>query len=51
VQFDAIVPRLADRVVMVATTVVLEGIFEVDMPAEQYGYRPNLGAHPRLGQM
>jgi RNA-directed DNA polymerase len=28
-------PRLADRVVMVAATVVLEAIFEVDMPTEQ----------------
>jgi RNA-directed DNA polymerase len=39
------VPRIADRVVMTAATVVLEPIFEVDMPAEQHGYRPNLSAH------
>jgi hypothetical protein len=26
-------------------TVVLEAIFEADMPAEQHGYRPNLSAH------
>ena len=45
------IPRLADRVVMVATTVVLEAIFEVDMPAEQYGYRPNLGAHTAVKEI
>ena len=36
---------IADRVVMTAAVVVLEPIFEVDMPAEQRGYRPNLSAH------
>jgi RNA-directed DNA polymerase len=39
------IPRIADRVVMTAATVVLEPIFEIDMPAEQHGYRPNLSAH------
>jgi RNA-directed DNA polymerase len=39
------IPRIADRVVMTAAVVVLEPIFEVDMPAEQHGYRPNLSAH------
>jgi retron-type reverse transcriptase len=39
------IPRIADRVVVTAATVVLEPIFDVDMPAEQHGYRPNLGAH------
>jgi len=39
------IPRIADRVVMTAATAVLEPIFEVDMPAEQHGYRPNLSAH------
>ena len=39
------IPRIADRVVMTAATVVLEPIFETDMPAEQHGYRPNLSAH------
>ena len=36
---------------MVAATVVLEAIFEVDMPAEQYGYRPNLGAHAAVKEI
>ena len=39
------IPRIADRVVMTAAVVVLEPIFEADMPAEQHGYRPNLSAH------
>jgi group II intron reverse transcriptase/maturase len=30
---------------MTAAVVVLEPIFETDMPAEQHGYRPNLSAH------
>ena len=43
------IPRIADRVVMTAATVMLEPIFEVDMPAEQHGYRPNLSAHMAVG--
>jgi len=39
------IPRILDRVVMAAVVVVLEPIFEVDMPAEQHGYRPKLSAH------
>jgi RNA-directed DNA polymerase len=45
------IPRLADRVVMVAATVVLEAIFEVDMPAEQHGYRPGLSAHTAVKEI
>jgi Reverse transcriptase (RNA-dependent DNA polymerase) len=45
------IPRLADRVVMVAATVVLEAIFEVDMPTEQHGYRPNLSAHTAVKEI
>jgi group II intron reverse transcriptase/maturase len=45
------IPRIADRVVMVAAMVVLEAIFEVDMPAEQHGYRPNLGAHTAVKEI
>ena len=30
---------------MTAAAAVLEPIFDVDMPAEQHGYRPNLSAH------
>lgn len=39
------IPCILDRVVMTAAVVVLEPIFEVDMPAEQHGYRRNLSAH------
>jgi RNA-directed DNA polymerase len=39
------VPCILDRVVMTAAVVVMEPIFEVDMPAEQHGYRKNLSAH------
>jgi len=38
------IPRLADRVCQMATMLVLEPIFEADMPSEQYAYRPNRSA-------
>jgi RNA-directed DNA polymerase len=38
------IPRLADRVCQMATMLVLELIFEADMPSEQYAYRQNRGA-------
>ena len=42
------VPCIADRVVMTAAVVVLESIFEVDMPAEQHGYRAHFSAHTAI---
>lgn len=39
------IPCIADRVVMTAAMTVLTPIFEVDMPAEQHGYRANFSAH------
>jgi len=36
---------IADRTVMTAAVVVLAPIFEVDLPAEQHGYRANFSAH------
>src|SRR6185503_20231599 len=45
------IPRIADRVVMTAAMVVLEPIFEVDTPAEQHGYRPNLSAHTAVREV
>src|SRR5438477_1404955 len=39
------IPCIADRVVMTAAMTVLAPIFEVDMPAEQHGYRANFSAH------
>jgi group II intron reverse transcriptase/maturase len=38
------VPRIRDRVVQMAAVVVLEPIFEEDLPEEQYGYRPGRSA-------
>ncbi len=38
------IPTLRDRVVMTAAVLVLEPIFEADLPDEQYGYRPGKSA-------
>jgi len=38
------IPTIRDRVVQTAAVLVLEPIFEADMPAEQYGYRPGHSA-------
>ena len=38
------IPRLADRVCQMAAMLVLEPIFEADMPSEQYAYRQNRSA-------
>jgi RNA-directed DNA polymerase len=38
------IPTLGDRVVMTAAVLVLEPIFEADLPDEQYGYRPGRSA-------
>ena len=39
---------LKDRVCMMAAVLVLEPIFEADLPDEQYGYRPRRSAHDAL---
>jgi len=38
------IPTLRDRVCMTAALLVLEPIFEADLPPEQYGYRPGRSA-------
>ena len=38
------IPRLADRVCQMATMLVLEPIFEADMPSEPYAYRHDRSA-------
>ncbi|MEA3104520.1 MAG: RNA-directed polymerase, partial [Caballeronia mineralivorans] len=43
-QFALTVPTLRDRVCMTAAMLVLEPIFEADLPPEQYAYRPGLNA-------
>lgn len=41
-------PALRDRVCMMAMVLILEPIFEADLPSEQYGYRPGVSAHDAL---
>jgi RNA-directed DNA polymerase len=38
------IPTIRDRVVQMAAVIVLEPIFEADMPSEQYAYRANRSA-------
>jgi RNA-directed DNA polymerase len=42
------IPTIKDRVVQMAVVIVLEPIFEADMPEEQYGYRPGRSAHDAI---
>lgn len=42
------IPCIKDRVIQMATVVVLESIFEMDLPEEQYGYRRQRSAHDAI---
>lgn len=42
------VPCLKDRVVQMAAVLLLEPIFEVDLPEEQFGYRRGRSAHDAI---
>jgi RNA-directed DNA polymerase len=42
------IPTITDRVVQTALMVVIEPIFEADLPPEQYGYRRERGAHDAI---
>ena len=42
------IPTIRDRVVQTAAVLVLEPIFEADLPPEQHGYRPGRGAHDAI---
>ena len=42
------IPTVKDRVVQTAAMLVLEPIFEADLPAVQYAYRPNRSAHDAI---
>ena len=42
------IPNVADRVVQTAVLLVLEPIFEADLPETAYGFRPGRNAHQAL---
>ena len=42
------IPCLRDRVAQTAAKLVLEPIFEADFPSNEYGYRPERGAHDAI---
>ena len=42
------IPRIADRVVQMATSLVLGPVFEADLQPEQYAYRQGRGAHDAI---
>jgi group II intron reverse transcriptase/maturase len=45
------IPTVRDRVVQMAVRLVLEPIFEADLPSEQYAYRPGRSAHEAVEQV
>ena len=45
------IPRIKDRVVQMATVLVLEPIFEADLEPEQFGYRPGRRALDAVRQV
>lgn len=45
------IPTIKDRVVQMAAVLILELIFEADLPDEQYGYRPGRSAHEAIRQI
>jgi RNA-directed DNA polymerase len=45
------IPTIRDRVVQMATVLVLGPIFEADLPPEQYAYRPGRNAHDAIRQV
>jgi group II intron reverse transcriptase/maturase len=44
-------PTIKDRVIQMAAVIVVEPIFEADLPAEQYGYRPGRSAHDAIREI
>ena len=44
-------PTIKDRVIQMAAVIVIEPIFEADLPAEQYGYRPGRSAHDAIREI
>lgn len=44
------IPTIKDRVIQMSTVLVIEPIFEADMPSEQYAYRSDRSAHDAVNQ-
>ena len=42
------IPTIKDRVVQMAVVIILESIFEADLPPEQYAYRSGCSAHDAI---
>jgi group II intron reverse transcriptase/maturase len=45
------IPTIRDRVAQTAMVLVIGPIFEADLPAEQYAYRPDRNAHDAIRQV
>ena len=45
------ISTIRDRVCMTAAMLVLEPVFEVDLPSEQYAYRPGRSAHEAIEEV
>lgn len=45
------IPCVADRTCMMAAVLVLESIFEADLPPQQYAYRPGRNAHDAINEV
>ena len=45
------ISTIRDRVCMTATMLVLEPVFEADLPSEQYAYRPKRSAHEAVSEV
>ena len=45
------IPNIADRVVQMATKLVVEPIFEADFETDSYGFRPQRNAHQALTEV
>lgn len=50
-QFAVTVPTVRDRVVQMATLLILEPIFEADFLDCSYGFRPGRSAHQALEEI
>ena len=49
--YETTIPTVRDRVVQMATLLILEPIFEADFEDCSYGFRPNRSAHQALEEI